>query len=233
MRIAIPKGRLQQPTLSLFARAGFDVPGDDDLRSRKLVFERSGIEWIFVKDCDVPVYVDHGAADAGVAGLDQILEHESASYQPVELPFGRCRMMVIGGPGTPRLGRDLPAKIATKYPRIAHRYLDSIGIRADIVPLGGSVELAAVLRLTTHVIDLVETGATVRANRLELQDVVAEIAPRLIVAKGIYRTDPRRIRELVSRIEGAVRELDAETSLAVTKLPGASVAPAGIEEKSC
>jgi ATP phosphoribosyltransferase len=212
MRIAIPKGRLQQPTLALFAAAGFDTPDEADLRSRKLVFTRDGIEWIFVKDCDVPVYVDHGAADVGVAGLDQILEHECTAYQPVELPFGRCSMMVIGAPGTPRLTRETPAKIATKYPRIARQYLDDNGIRADVVPLGGSVELAAVLRLTTHVIDLVETGETVRANRLELQDVVIDIAPRLIVAKSIYRTDPRRIRDLVARVELAAKQLTPDPS---------------------
>lgn len=213
MRIAIPKGRLQQPTLALFADAGFDVPDDGDLRTRKLVFDRNGIEWIFVKDCDVPVYVDHGAADVGVAGLDQILEHECTAYQPVELPFGRCRMMVIGAPSAPRLSRNTPAKIATKYPRIARRYLDANGIRADVVPLGGSVELAAVLRLTTHVIDLVETGETVRANHLELQDVVVEISPRIIVAKSIYRTDAPRVRDLVTRLESAVSRLAPVESL--------------------
>jgi ATP phosphoribosyltransferase len=212
MRIAIPKGRLQSPTLALFAKAGFDVPTDEDLRSRKLVFERDGIEWIFVKDCDVPVYIDHAAADAGVAGLDQILEHGCNAYQPVTLPFGHCRMMVIGAPSSPRLGRDSIAKIATKYPVIARRYLEGLGIRAEIVPLGGSVELAAVLRLTTHVIDLVESGETVRANHLEIQDVVAEIAPRLIVARNLYRTNATRIRDLVERIERAVQsELSTST----------------------
>lgn len=205
MRIAIPKGRLQSNALATFASAGYDVPTDSDLRTRKLVFARGGVEWIFVKDCDVPVYVEHGAADAGIAGLDQILEHECSAYQPVELPYGRCRMMVIGAPDAPRLSRDLsrnmPAKIATKYPRIARHYLDSHGLRAELVPLGGSVELAAVLGLTSHVIDLVETGETVRVHRLVLQDVVAEITPRLIVAKNFYRTSNQRVRELISRIE--------------------------------
>jgi len=198
MRIAIPKGRLQDKTLALFAAAGYDVPTNDDLRTRKLVFARGGIEWIFVKDCDVPVYVEHGAADAGVAGLDQILEHECGAYQPVEMPFGNCRMMLIAAPGAPPL-----TKIATKYPRITHQYLDSHTLRAEIVPLGGSVELAAVLNLTSHVIDLVETGETVRVHKLELQDLVAEISPRLIVGKSIYRTEPKRIRELIARIEEA------------------------------
>jgi ATP phosphoribosyltransferase len=203
LRIALPKGRLQDRVLEVFAAAGYEVPTEAELKSRKLVFERGGVEWIFVKDCDVPVYVEHGAADAGVAGLDQILEHECTAYQPVELGFGRCRMMVIGAPGAPRLGRDSAAKIATKYPRITRQYLDARGIRAEIVPLGGSVELAAVLNLTSHVIDLVESGETVRVHHLEIQDLVAEISPRLIVGKNVYRTDPKRIRELIARIEEA------------------------------
>ncbi len=209
MRIAIPKGRLQEKVLATFASAGYDVPDEADLRTRRLLFSRGGIEWIFVKDCDVPVYVEHGAADAGVAGLDQILEHECTAYQAVELPYGRCRMMLIGAPDAPRLSRDLTAKIATKYPRIARRYLDGRALRAELVPLGGSVELAAVLSLTSHVIDLVETGETARVHKLVMQDFVAEITPRLIVSKNIYRTANKEVRELIARIEDAKNELDS------------------------
>lgn len=199
MRIAIPKGRLQDRALGVFAGAGYDVPDDADLKTRRLVFDRSGIEWIFVKDCDVPVYVEHGAADAGIAGLDQILEHECTAYQPVEFPFGRCRMMLIAAPGAPPL-----TKVATKYPRITRQFLDSRGVRAEVVPLGGSVELAAVLKLTSHVVDLVETGETVRVHHLVLQDVIAEISPRLIVGKTFYRTEPKIVRDLIARVEEAV-----------------------------
>src|SRR5882762_2893244 len=199
MRIAIPKGRLQDPALAVFAGAGYDVPDAADLTTRRLVFDRGGIEWIFVKDCDVPVYVEHGAADAGIAGLDQILEHECTAYQPVEFPFGRCRMMLIAAPGAPPL-----TKVATKYPRITRQFLDARGVRAEVVPLGGSVELAAVLNLTSHVIDLVETGETVRVHKLEMQDVVAEISPRLIIGRGIYRTETKRVREMIARIEEEV-----------------------------
>ena len=152
------------------------------------------VEWIFVKDCDVPVYVEHGAADVGVAGLDQIIEHDCSAYQPVEFDFGRCRMMLIAAPGAPPL-----TKIATKYPRMARQYLESRGLRAEIVPLGGSVELAAVLALTSHVIDLVESGETVRVHKLEIQDLVAEISPRLIVGRNAYRTKTREIRDLILR----------------------------------
>jgi ATP phosphoribosyltransferase len=202
MRIAIPKGRLLDKALATFAAAGYEVPSDADLATRKLVFDRGDVEWIFVKDCDVPVYVEHGAADAGIAGLDQILEHDCTAYQPVEFDFGRCKMMLIAAP---RIEGVVPplTKVATKYPRIARQYLDGRAIRADIVPLGGSVELAAVLNLTSHVIDLVETGETVRVHKLEIQDVVAEISPRLIVGRGVYRTETKRIRDLISRIEEA------------------------------
>jgi ATP phosphoribosyltransferase len=198
LRIAIPKGRLQEPALAVFAAAGYDVPTDADLRSRRLVFHKPDVEWIFVKDCDVPVYVEHGAADAGIAGLDQILEHGCSAYQPVELPFGRCRMMLIAAPGAPRL-----TSVATKYPRIARQYLDARALNAEVIPLGGSVELAAVLQLTSHVIDLVETGETVRIHHLELQDEVIEITPRLIVGRTVYRTATQRMRELIARVEEA------------------------------
>ena len=201
MRIAIPKGRLQEPTLALFAAAGFDVPTEGDLRTRKLVFTRGGVEWIFVKDCDVPVYVDHGAADAGIAGFDQILEHDCGAFQAVDLPFGRCRMMLISAPGAPPL-----TKIATKYPRITRDYLDRRGLRAEIVPLAGSVELAAVLALTSHVVDLVETGETVRVHKLEMQELVAEVSPRLIVCRNAFRTNTEKIRDLIARVEGAKDE---------------------------
>ena len=206
MRIAIPKGRLQSPVLATFATAGYDVPTELDLRTRRLVFTRGGIEWIFVKDSDVPVYVEHGAADAGVAGFDQILEHESTAYQSLELPYGRCRMMVIGAAGAPRLSREVTARIATKYPRITRHYLDANALRAEVVPLAGSVELAAVLGLTSHVVDLVETGETVRVHNLELQCLVAEITPRLIVSKNVYRMNNQKIRELIARIEEAKHE---------------------------
>ena len=212
LRIALPKGRLQDPVLQLFADAGYDVPSSADLRTRKLVFDRNSIEWIFVKDGDVPVYVEHGAADVGVAGLDQILEHEFSAYQPVEMPFGRCKMMVIGAPGAPALSPDITSKIATKYPRIARHYLESRGLRGEIVPLSGSVELAAVLHLTSHVIDLVETGETVRVHSLVIQDVVAEISPRLIVGKNVYRTEPATIRDLIARVAAAVERHQARSS---------------------
>lgn len=202
-RIAVPKGRLLGQVLGLFAAAGYDVPSDEDLRSRKLLFDRSGLEWILVKDSDVPVYVQHGAADVGVAGLDQILEHKCTAYQPVELPFGACALWVIGAPGAPELDQRSSANIATKYPRIARQYLDENGLRAEIVTLAGSVELAAVLHLTSHIIDVVETGETARVHNLQLQHKIYEITPRLIIGKNAFRTQTKRMRELIARIDEA------------------------------
>ncbi|HXG59688.1 MAG TPA: ATP phosphoribosyltransferase [Thermoanaerobaculia bacterium] len=196
LRIAVAKGRLLEKTLAMFASAGFEVPDRDDLRSRRLVFTRGGVEWILVRDCDVPVYVDHGAAGAGVAGLDQILEQRCGAFQALRLPFGECRMMLIAAPGAPPL-----TKIATKYPRITRDFLQSRRRHAEIVPLGGSVELAAVLSLTSHVVDLVESGETVRIHNLEMQEEVAAISARLIVSKDGYRTDSGRIRDLIARVE--------------------------------
>lgn len=203
MRIAIPKGRMLDDVLRLFAGAGYDVPSPRDIQTRKLVFDRRGVEWILVKDSDVPVYVEHGAADAGVAGLDQILEHGCTAYQPVELPFGHCALWVIGAPGASPIEEQSFAKIATKYPRVARQFLEARGLHAEIVTLAGSVELAAVLALTSHVIDVVETGETVRVHNLQLQQMVTEVSPRLIVGKTAFRTRPKTMRELIARIEKA------------------------------
>ncbi|HEY0591548.1 MAG TPA: ATP phosphoribosyltransferase, partial [Thermoanaerobaculia bacterium] len=138
LRIAIPKGRLQNDALALFEEAGLPVPSPAQLASRSLRFSAPGFEWIFVKDADVPVYVEHGAADAGIAGLDQIEEQRAAVYQPIELPFGRCRLMLIGmergtGPaGTRR------STIATKYPALTRARLGSRAALSEIVTLQGS-----------------------------------------------------------------------------------------------
>lgn len=202
LRIAVPKGRLQEPVLAAFAAAGCRVPEGSDLRSRKLVFILDDVEWIFVKDCDVPVYVEHGAADAGVAGLDQIIEHDSTAYSLIEFSFGRCRLSLIGSDASAVLTDT--STIATKYPRLTRQFLDRRAVHAEIIPLGGSVELAAVLALTTHVVDLVETGETIRANGLVEQELIMDIAPRLIAGRDAYRMQMKRIRELVSRIEESI-----------------------------
>lgn len=206
LRIAVPKGRLLQQTLELFDGAGVDVPNEEELRGRRLVFERESVEWILVKDADVPVYVEFGAADIGVSGLDQILEHGSDVLQSLDLDFGRCRMMLIGAAGITRFDAIPGAKIATKYPNVAREFLRVRRRHFDIVPLQGSVELAAVLNLAPYIIDLVETGETIRVHGLRPLELVAEIAPRVIVNRSSWAVESQRIQRIVSALEGAMQK---------------------------
>ena len=206
LRIAVPKGRLLEPSLELFAAAGCQVPEAVELKSRKLVFAKEEIEWIFVKDGDVPVYVEFGAADAGIAGLDQILEHGADVLQPLELPFGRCRMMLIAAPDAEALGVARAAKIATKYPRVTREFLRKRRLHCDIVPLQGSVELAAVLGLTPYIVDLVETGETIRVHQLQMVEEIETISPRLIVNRNAWRISNDSLRRLVAALRGVLEE---------------------------
>jgi ATP phosphoribosyltransferase len=199
LRIALPKGRMLGDALAALAAAGCAVPDEADLASRRLLFVVGGIEWILVKDADVPVYVERGAACAGIAGSDQLVEQAPDVYEPVELPFGRCGMWLIARGDAPPL--SAAARIATKYPRTARAFLASRGSSAEVVPLAGSVELAAVLGVTSHIVDLVETGATLRANDLVALEQIAAVAPRLIVNKAAHRFDRGGIRGLIARLE--------------------------------
>jgi ATP phosphoribosyltransferase len=204
LRIAIPKGRLRDQTIATFARAGLPMPGPAEIDSRKLRFTSFGdaitVETMLVKDGDVTVYVAHGVADLGVAGSDQILEQGCDLFMPVELPFGRCRLMLIGRKGALPLTRAERVRIATKYPAITRRSLGERALQLEVIPLQGSVELAAVLGLTDYIVDLVETGTTIRENDLEPLETLLDVHPRLIVNKTSYRTRPELIRPVIERI---------------------------------
>lgn len=207
LRIAVPKGRLQKDVIDTFRAAGLDVPTDEELSSRRLVFVKPDIEWILVKDGDVPVYVEFGAADAGVAGFDQILEQQPDVYQPVELPFGRCRMMLIRTEDAPPLARC--SVIATKYPRLTRSFLRERGVHAEVVALQGSVELAAVLNLSPWIVDLVESGETARIHGLILHEEIAAISPRLIVNRNSVRLKKDRMTRFIEAVENAVKGVPA------------------------
>lgn len=204
LRIAIPKGRLQTPSLSLLAQAGLPVPDADDLASRSLRVQRGRFEWIVVRDADVPVYVQHGAADIGIAGSDQLEEQRADVHQPLDLPFGRCRLMLIGrdAGGGPVAGKR--STIATKYPQLAKSALGSRASLAEIVTLQGSVELALVLGLADFIVDLVETGATIRANRLEPLESLMEICPRIAVNRESFRFKRTAVRDVLGRVESVL-----------------------------
>jgi ATP phosphoribosyltransferase len=215
LRIALPKGRLLEPLLAQLRAAGFDAPREEDIASRRLVFDRSGVEWILVKDADVPVYVEQGAADAGVAGLDQLLEQRRDVLEPLALDLGRCRMMLIAAPGAGSLATLPRPVVATKYPRFTRGWLLRRRVSAEVVALAGSVELAAVLGLAPYIVDLVETGTTIRVHGLEAVETIAAITPRLIVNRESFRLDPARVRELVARFSPlAIAEESEEVACA-------------------
>jgi ATP phosphoribosyltransferase len=204
IRIAVPKGRLQQHVLDLFADARLPVPSAEELASRRLIFTAGDIEWVLVKDADVPLYVESGAASIGVAGRDQLIEQKSDVYEPLELPFGRCRMMLIGAPDAPPLRDALT--IATKYPNVTRSFIEQRRLRARAVVLSGSVELAPLVGIAPYIVDLVETGTTLRENGLTALETIAEIAPALIVNKNAYRVQAARIRTIVEAIEARLMQ---------------------------
>jgi len=201
LRFALPKGRLLPAAIERLSDAGLPVPDEADLATRRLVFDANGFQWILVKDADVPVYVEHGAADVGIAGYDQILEQTPDVIEPLAFDFGTCGMMLIGSPDAPPIESLSLAVVATKYASFTRRWLRERRLSAEVVPLSGSVELAAVLRLAPYIVDLVETGETIRVHGLRPVETIATISPRLIVNRSAFRLEPARVRRVVQALE--------------------------------
>jgi len=186
LNIALPKGRLGEKVYGMFALSGFECPAILE-ESRKLIFENGEKElrYFWVKPSDVAVYVARGAADVGVAGKDILLEHVPDVYELLDLKIGRCRMAVAAPAGF----RDDPRRklrVATKFDRIAREYYASIGRDIDIIHLNGSIELAPLLGLSDVIVDIVETGTTLRENGLKVFAEILPISARLITNKASY-----------------------------------------------
>jgi ATP phosphoribosyltransferase len=201
--LALSKGRLLRGTENLLRRAGLPVPDTD---SRRLVDERDGLRFLFVKDTDVPTYVEHGVADAGIAGRDVLLEADSDVYEPLDLRFGRCRLVVARAPGADHAGGTL--RVASKYARVAASHFLQRGVSAEVVRLAGSVELAAVLGLADCIVDVVESGRTLEENGLVAVEEVAVSSARLIVNRASFHARRDEIGALVGRLRAAVQEGD-------------------------
>ena len=199
--IALPKGRLGEKVARLLGEAGM---GAAEVRegSRALVLESDdgSLRFFWVKPADVPIYVERGAADAGVAGKDVLLEHGADVYELLDLGLGRCRMCVAGFPGA--LERPGALRVATKYPDIATRHFRSRGRAIDIIQLNGSIELAPILGLADVIVDIVETGATLRENRLEVLEEVLPVSARLICNKAAFRFKHGRVEALAAALAG-------------------------------
>ena len=201
LTIAISKGRLQDETLALFARAGIAAE-EGALSSRRLLVETAGgrCSFIFVKPADVPTYVEYGVADAGVCGRDVLLESRADVHEPLDLQLGRCRIAVAGRREV--VGQDYnllaTVRVATKYPRIATAYFHERGIPIEVVALSGSVELAPLLGLSDRIVDLVETGRTLRENGLEVIDTITESTARLIVNRASFHLNRAAVSALIA-----------------------------------
>src|SRR3989449_7617767 len=189
--IALCKGRYLEPSLSMLSRANIRFP-EDVASSRKLIFDSEDKRFraVLVKPADVPTYVEYGAADVGVAGRDVIMESRADLLQPLDLKFGHCRIAVAGPKGARSInGSDHPTvRGATKYPRITMDYYNARGIPVEIIALSGSIELAPLIGLADRIVDLVETGRTLKENGLEIVEVIAESSARLLVNRAGYQT---------------------------------------------
>ena len=206
LNVALPKGRLGQKVYDMFAKSGFECPEilED---SRKLIFENEelGVRYFWVKPSDVAIYVERGAADIGVAGKDILLEYEPDIYELLDLDMGKCRMAVAAKSDF----RDNPQKtlrVATKFSNIAKRFYSSKGREIDIIHLNGSIEIAPLLGLSDVIVDIVETGTTLKENHLEVIDDIVPISARLISNKASYKFKSEQIDKIAKSLAALVEE---------------------------
>lgn len=202
--LALTKGdRILSKELRVLDRAGI-TPEEDITRSRKLVFDTSepGLRLMVLRGSDVLTYVEHGVADVGLCGRDVLLEHgEQGYYQPLDLGIGRCRMMVAGLIDEPPLPRRI--KIATKFVNTAKRYYAERGIQVDIIKLYGAMELAPIVGLADRIVDIVETGNTLKANGLIPLEFICDISTRVVVNKVSMKMKHTAVSELIARLDAA------------------------------
>ena len=202
--LALTKGRILKETLPLLEAAGI-VPAEDIFSSRKLVFptNREGLRLLILRGSDVPTYVQFGAADIGIAGKDVLLEDQGDGYyEPLDLGIARCKLMTAVPVGAPtQTGR---LRVATKYINVARQYYAEQGRQADLIKLYGAMELAPILDLAHEIVDIVDTGNTLKANGLEPCDDIADISSRLIVNKAAMKTKYAEIQATVDAVQAAV-----------------------------
>ncbi len=202
LTVALAKGRLAEHAMDIFTAIGVDCAEMKE-KSRKLVFtdEKSKMKFILVKASDVPTYVEYGAADIGIVGKDTLLEESRNIYEMVDLSFGACNMCVCGKPELKGKLSGMPhLKVASKYPAIAKRYFqDDKGQTIEIIKLNGSVELAPLVGLADVIVDIVETGETLRENGLDVLEVVCPLSARVVVNKVSMKMERGRILDLIKK----------------------------------
>jgi ATP phosphoribosyltransferase len=199
LNVALPKGRLGEKVYKMFEEAGYGCP--DIFEGRKLVFESkdAGVRYFWVKPSDVPIYVERGAADIGVAGKDILLEYNPNVYELRDLDIGKCRMVVAAPKGFTD-DSEYPLRVATKFVNIAQDYYSSVGRDIDIIKLNGSIEIAPILGLSDVIVDIVETGTTLRENNLIVYEEIMKISARLIANKSGYNFKSQAINTLLNNL---------------------------------
>ena len=201
LNIALPKGRLGEKVYAMFEKAGFECPAIKE-QGRKLIFENpeKGVRYFWVKPSDVAIYVERGAADIGVAGKDILLEYRPDVYELFDLDIGKCRMAVaamadfIDDP-------EKTLRVATKFSQIAKDYYRGLGRDIDIIHLNGSIEIAPILGLSDVIVDIVETGSTLKENNLVVKETIVPISARLIANKSSYTFKKDTIDKIVTEFE--------------------------------
>lgn len=204
--IALSKGRILKETLPLFAAAGIE-PLEDINQSRKLIFETSqpGVQFIVIRATDVPTYVEYGVADLGVSGKDVLMEHGAEEmYELLDLNIARCRLMTARLVNAPEVQGRL--KVATKFVRIAKEYFAEQGRQVDLIKLYGGMELAPIMNLADCIVDIVDTGNTLKANGLIAEEHIADISSRLIASRLALKLKDERIQPIVDRLSNAVTQ---------------------------
>jgi ATP phosphoribosyltransferase len=202
--IALTKGRILKETLPLLKKIGLE-PVDDVFTSRKLLFptNRENIRILILRGSDVPTYVQFGKADIGIAGKDGLLEHQGDGYyEPLDLGIARCKLMTAAQVGYQPADGKL--RVATKYTKVAREYYAQQGRQIDLIKLYGAMELAPIMDLADEIVDIVDTGNTLKANGLEAREMITEISSRVIVNKASMKTKFPEIKDILSALEVAV-----------------------------
>lgn len=204
LTIALSKGRIFKETLPLLAQVGIE-PADDPDTSRKLILDtnRPEVKLVIIRAADVPTYVEYGAADLGVAGKDVLMEHPGRGlYEPLDLGIARCRLMVAG----PREEGPLPRRlrVATKYTHTTRSFFAARGVQAEVIKLYGSMELAPLVGLAERIVDLVDTGNTLKANGLVPLEHIADVSSRLVVNRASMKMKHAAVKRLVSELRAVV-----------------------------
>lgn len=205
INIALTKGRLEKESVKIFEKAGFDISALKD-KGRKLIFKdnRMDYNYFLVKSVDAITYVEHGVADIGIVGKDTLIESNLNYYEMLDLKIGKCKFIVASLPDSKLFKSYGHIKIGTKYPNVAKKYFYEKGIDVEIIKIEGSVELAPILGLCDGIVDIMETGTTLKENGLIVRDEICDISARIIVNNTAFKLKEKEIKEFLFKVSNVI-----------------------------